>query len=292
LGDRYFETTIPSDTNCHAVVENPTGEIIEFLKTHGPLTQGSTVIVAEDIKNIDFCNCIEVPLMTEEQLNLYFPGHPEAARKCEGNMWNFEFYKQFSHTKDKFLTPKDYIKEILTTPQGSYITNSCEEHGQTWGLVHENYPTIPGLTTEDCSLIAESLSQADVYDQKIYETEWDFCRYFQIAGIAYPATVVRGRADPNIQLRPGSAWTKVNNQKMRENRLKKFHTRDYEKFLHMLYHFSPRVWRDYNLTPQDIDTLNHLLLDNKLKPSAVLRLKKELSAYDKTLGKEQHTPGR
>jgi hypothetical protein len=123
------------------------------------------------------------------------------------------------------------------------------------------------------------MSLADVYDQKIYESDWDLCRYFQITGIALPAYIIRGRYDKS--LRPGSSWTKMNNQKMRSNKLKKFGDFDTNKYILILKtlmtHPNPREFAKlYTITPHDIDVLNHLLLGSKFKPQEITRLKKKV----------------
>ena len=281
LGEDYYDSEKISDTFSHAVIENPSNEIIEKIKLHGSLTNGSTIIVCEDIKKIDFCNCIEIPTFTYEQLVELFPGYEEEAKMCQGNMWNFEFYKQFRDKKDIFMTPKEYVKHIMSTPLESYIKNSVEEHGHTWGMIHENYVDTRGLTVDEMDKIADCMSLADIYDQKIYETEWDYCKYFQIMGIATPSQIIHGRH--NKVIRPGSSWTKLNNQKMRENKLKKFRDFDHYKYIlilkFLMTHADPCEFANmYDITPQDVDVINHLMLSGKFKPSEVSRLKKKLIA--------------
>ena len=281
LGQDYFEFDETSDTSHHVVVEEPSNDIIERIKSGGPLTRGSTILVCSDLKRIDFCDCIEIPQFTETQLNTLFPGYPREAKMCGGNMWNFEFYKQFHDKKDTFMNPKEYVQYILSTARDTYIKSSIEEHGHTWGMIHENYPDTRNLTMDECGDIAECMSLADVYDQKIYESDWDLCRYFQITGIALPAYIIRGRYDKS--LRPGSSWTKMNNQKMRSNKLKKFGDFDTNKYILILKtlmtHPNPREFAKlYTITPHDIDVLNHLLLGSKFKPQEITRLKKKVTS--------------
>lgn len=282
LGNNYFEydSINKSDTHSHVVVENITNEILDTVKTNGSLTQGTTIFVCEDVKKIDFCNCFEVPVFTEEELNTLFPGHPRAARLCEGNMWNFEFYKQFSDQKDVFMTPKDYVTRIMSQTQESYIKSSVEEHGHTWGMIHENYQDSRGITMDECADIGECMSLTDIIDQRMYENDWGLFEFFQVAGIATPAYIINGRHRGTI--RPGSSWTKMNNQKMRASKLRKFKPVHHEKLNVlldvMMKSESPEdIARDYNITSGDIDVLNHLKIHKKFKPSEVARLKKRIS---------------
>lgn len=287
LGDDYREYELErlEKTRSHStlVVENPTNEIIEFLKVNGSFNSGTTVIVCDNIKKIDFCNCFEVSTFTLEEMNRLFPGYPEESRMSQGNMWNFEFYKQFKDRKDVFRTPKEYVQDILTTLQDSYISSSLEEHGHTVGMIHENFVDTRNLTIEECSEIMESLSIADIYDTMIYTVDWEYCQYFQVEGIARPATIIGGRYKKST-LRPGSCWTKANNQKMRMSKLKRFKPVCTEKLIMILDNLMKQGPQNnfYELTTQDVDVINHLKLSGKFKPSEVSRLKKSLSSYRAT----------
>ena len=293
LGTLYNEVESPSVSNSASpvVIKNPSGDIIEFLKINGSYCSGTTIIICENIKKIDFCNCFEVPYLTEDEIHQWFPGYPEAARLCEGNMWNFEFYKQFRDRKDKFWTPKDYVYHIMTTKQDSYIKSSVDEHGHTFGMIHENYTDTRGITLEECVDITDSLSIADMYDTLIYKQDWEYCKFFQIEGIARPAMNIDGRFQRST-LRPGSCWTKTNNQKMRASKLKRFKPVCHEKLILILEQLMKSGPKEnfYEFTTADVDVVNHLKMSNRFKPSEILRLKKALSAYHATSSQEPHTP--
>jgi hypothetical protein len=293
LGNLFVETDTPlvSSSTTPVVIKNPTGDIIEFLKTNGSYCSGTTIIICENIKKIDFCNCFEVPYLTEDEINKWFSGYPDAARMCEGNMWNFEFYKQFKDPKDKFWTPKDYVYRIMTTKQESYIKSSVDEHGHTFGMIHENYNDTRGITIDECVDIIDSISLADMYDTLIYKQDWEYCKFFQIEGIARPATIINGRFN-HSSLRPGSCWTKMNNQKMRASKLKRFKPVYHKKLILILDNLmkSGPSKNFYEFTPADVDVVNHLNIINKFKPSEILRLKKSLSSYHATSLQEQNIP--
>lgn len=289
LGKNYTENFVmeKSRSHTHTVVDNPTSDVIMFLKTHGSFSLGTTIIVCDNIKKVDFCDCIEVPCFTEAQLNAVFPGHPDAARKCLGNMWNFEFYKQFSDSKDQFWTPRDYVKRIMSVRLDSYIKSTVEEHGHTLGMIHENYTDSPGLTLDECDDIIDSISLADVYDDLLYTQDWNYCKFFQIEGIARPATVIAGRHTG--ELRPGSCWTKMNNHKMRMSRLKRFKPLCHQKLILILDQLMKDPTNNpYNLESCDVDTINHLKMTNKFRPAEVARLKKFLSSSRATASQAKH----
>ena len=288
LGDQYSEHTKPEKvaSHTHVVVENPSNDVVEFLNIQGSFSLGTTIIICENLKKIDFCDCFEVPCFTEDQINQLFPGHQHAARMCEGNMWNFEFYKQFTDKKDTFWTPRDYVYNILSKKHESYIKSSVEEHGHTLGMIHENYTDTRGITLDECSDITDSMSLADMYDTLIYTSDWNYCKFFQVEGIARPAAIIDGRFDrPDI--RPGSCWTKMNNHKMRMNKLKRFKPLCHDKLVFMLDRLmaNPRD-NHYRLEPCDVDSINHLKIKNKFKPSEISRLKKSLASYHANACKE------
>ena len=293
LKDSYVELEpekiVKTNSTSASVIRNPQTDIIEFLKINGSINSGTTIIICENIKRIDFCNCFEIPYLTETEINTLFPGYPDAARLCEGNMWNFEFYKQFTDRKDKFWTPKDYVYNIMTTHQDSYIKDSIDEHGHTFGMLHENYLDTRGLTIEESADIIESMSLADIYDTLIYTQNWEYCNFFQIEGIARPANTIQGRFGKST-LRPGSCWTKTNNQKMRESKLKKFKPVHHDKLIRILENLMISGPQDnfYELTTSDIDVINHLKMSGKFKPSEILRLKKAVTSYHATSSPEEH----
>ena len=174
----------------------------------------------------------------------------------------------------------------MTTKKELYIKESIDEYGHTFGMLHENYHDTRGLDIHDCVDISDSMSLADVYDTMIYTDSWEYCAFFQVEGIARPATVIGGRFQRST-LRPGSCWTKMNNQKMRASCLKRFKPVCHEKLIMMLDNLMKTRGQEnpYNLTTADVDTINHLKMTQKYKPSEILRLKKTLSSSHATSSK-------
>ena len=278
----YTKSIEKNNSHTHTVIDCPTSDILEFLKVNGSITRGTTIIVCDNIKKINFCNCIEVPTFSPDQMNQLFPGYTQEVEMSRGNMWNFEFYKQFKDKKDIFRTSKDYVKEIMSVHQQTYLTSSLEEHGHTMGMIHENYPDTQNITMNECVDIIDSMSLSDVYDTLIYTVDWDYCKYFQVEGIARPASVIDGRH--HLDIKPGSCWTKTNNQKMRMSKLRHFRnvpTENLIVILNNLMKYGPSM-NFYKITPQDVDVINHLKINKKFKPSEISRLKKSLYAYHAT----------
>ena len=249
----------------------------EIIESSRNLSRGSTVIVTENIQNIENCEFLEIKPFNEDEIDVLWPGHSEAAQRCKGNLHNFNFYKQFSHDKDTFKNPKEVINELLSTKKHSYITNSLEEHGHSLSVVHENY-TDAKIDIHEMANIAEGLSMADVYDTEIYKSNWEFIRYFQIVGIATPCHYINGTINPK-NIRPGSCWSKHNNMKMRQGKIRKFRM-DVSSLIYLLgfIKFNPQLAVYYDIQPADVDVLNHLRLKQKFKASEVQCLKKRISA--------------
>jgi len=128
------------------------------------------------------------------------------------------------------------------------------------------------------------LSQADLYDTKIYRTgEWDLMPYYALNAAAFPKMYMGKPLQVNT-IKAGSSWTKYGNYKMRLNKLKDIQSRNTTRlgvdelsvlrqymakgdFEHALY---------YKLNPGDFDVMNHLALGNKYKPNEVMKVKKNM----------------
>lgn len=249
-------------------------EIAEYGK---PLSRGATVIICDSVHKIYFTDCLEILPFNEDEINVLWPGNALAAQRCKGNLHNFNFYIQFSHDKDIFRNPKEIINDLLTTKQDTYISNSLEEHGHSLSVVHENYIDSK-ISIEDMSEISDCISIADVYDTEIYKSNWEFMQYFQVTGIAAPCYYINGTLKSN-KIRPGSCWSKHNNMKMRQGKIKKFRMDiDTIIFLSGFIKNDPTLALSYNIESSDIDVINHIRLRQKFKTSEVQCLKKRISS--------------
>lgn len=260
----------------------------------GKLTKGAMIIVTHTIKGIDFCDCIKLdPLRLNDQITLCKNRSPsasietihEAIKNANGNLRNLFDYLNFSDQKDIFKSPKDFIHDILSgvdTPS-SYIGHIIEEHGYSCGIVHENYMR---TKNPDVLQISEDLSIADVYDNWIYDSNWELLPYYCMHGIIKP-TISMDTSIIRETIKPGSAWTKFNNYKMRQSKVKLIRNRtahpiDNDRLL-LIHSYclndpakAVEIMLSYNLQPQDLDVINHLSITNKIKPKALQSLKKNL----------------
>jgi hypothetical protein len=127
-----------------------------------------------------------------------------------------------------------------------------------------------------------ALINADTFDTELYKGEWDFMPYFVLYAMKIPKIYTGNTLIEPDTIRPGSAWTKYGNQKMREQKIRSIQCRSHTKMNHhefmLLREYAQKgdvsKFKEYNLTPQDFDVMNHLGLQNKLKQREVTKIKK------------------
>ena len=310
-GLRYYEMTsdVPinvKDSTCHVFVDNVDMDSItwkQFL-SNGSLSKGGTIFITKNIKHVDFCDCIKVePLSHEEQLRLLQDKYPNkdptnAISMANGNLRDLFMYMEGSDEKDLFVTPKELIYSFLTPSDfhpKNHIGDIVGDHGYSCAVVQENYIS---SNLSDFSAITEDFSMADVYDTAVYNGDWDLLPYFCHHGIIIPCIGINQSLLPE-GLRPGSYWSKYNNLKMRQGKLKEIKhrtglTMDELLVLKTKCIHNPEEalehMRDYNMIPQDVDIMNHISLVTKIKPKVTQSLKRCLSGQASIRGTRTLTP--
>jgi hypothetical protein len=122
---------------------------------------------------------------------------------------------------------------------------------------------------------------ADMYDEYMYKGEWEMMPYFALYAIKIPKSYFTKQLEPN-NVKPGKFWTKFGNQKMRQQKVRSIQVNSNTKMLHhefmLLREYAKKgdvsKFKEYSLTPQDFDVMNHLGIQNKLKQKEVTRIKK------------------
>lgn len=253
IDDNYMDATVWNDLST-------------LIKNGKRLSGGALVIVTRNIKNIDFCDCIHVP-----------PLDPEIVREIGGRL---DLYKNGnirnclldSDARDIFVTPKSHVHTMLSSKDAP--TDRYDDHGYMWSIIHENYHLAKTPHYVD---IMENLSIADIYDTNIYKGNWDLLPYLIHHGITLPVAYIDGSIRES-DIRPGSSWTKYNNFRMRRKRVNSILSRN--KFNldidSLILIFKTLNFSDYNITLSDIDTINHLSFQNKLKPKNIQKVKDAL----------------
>lgn len=230
------------------------------------------VVTSTDVHMLPNFELIVMPRRPPEEIATLAPDSYAAAVRCKGNIRNFFDYLNCSDEKDMFKTSKEIVADILCAPGPFNLSQTVHEHGHVCDVIHGNYLSVKSEAHE---AIAESLSVADTYDTRMYKGDWEFMPYYVATGIAIPKLHMESQVDT---VRPGSAWTKYGNFKMREQKLKNIRTGIEELAVIRQYaatgDIGPAV--AYGLKPGDFDVMNHLALGNKMKPSEVMRIKKKM----------------
>ena len=280
--------------------------VADTLDVSEPLSLGSTIVVSDKI--IENLLCIKIESLSVEDIihigTKKFPGTNEDevrrhAISSNGDIRTFLFHmNQFTDIKDLFKSPKDFVYDLLC--QGGclepwdYIGRSVMEHGYSWGVVHENYLDSP-CSINSMDLLADMMSYADIKDGDIYSSGYSSQKYiFSLFGILLPAIAIDHTLDRNI-MRPGSAWTKFNNYKMRFRRFQSLTNRkvltkiDVDSLMVISQYCKSKpidgyvmnLLNFYGFESADIDMMNHISLVNKIKPRILQTIKTKLKLLAK-----------
>ena len=257
-----------------------------------PLSLGSTIVVSDTmIENFE-CMHIE-PLSCEDLVQIGAKKYPGTdleklrlhAMHAKGDVRTFLFRLcDFTGVRDMFKTPKDFVYDMVCKggclEPRDYICRTVAEHGYSWGIIHENYVDAPGVRLDK---IADMMSYADIKDDDIYNG-YSHKTIFSLFAVVLPAIAI-GHSLDRSTMRPGSAWTKFNNYKMRHKRYQKLALKsnidiDSLMVISQYCKSSPGevgpMLKYYGIESPDIDMMNHLSLINKIKPRVLQSIKSKL----------------
>jgi len=285
-------------SDAHVVIDDTELEktLIEYIKSGGRLSKGSLIIIQRSVSKVDFCNCIhfehpsidvmvqigkdQCPLCPVEKLE-------SLAKLSNGNIRNFLYSIDFSDFKDIFKTPRDFIYDLICedgseTPS-DYIGDPINEHGYIWDIVHENYLDV---SSKNFVTISDMMSQSDILDTTIYNGAWELIPLFSLVSTVVPAIDIDHRLK-RATMRPGSAWTKFGNYRMRSIKYRNISNRTHNVVDHDSLGLirllaqknlsrAVEVMKSYSFEPQDIDIMNHLTFAPKMKAREIQNLKKKL----------------
>jgi hypothetical protein len=289
----WVETTSMKDmpllceSTCHVVVDSE--KIDKSILDHrNKLSLGSTIIITNTISDIDFCECIYVPAPSVDMIveigKKMYPkmciNHlKQTALESCGDIRSFIFSLQFRDKRDMFKTSKDYIHDILCSNVDmiSHVGKDVTDHGYLWDIVYSNHIQA-GLDPD----ITDSLSLADVYDTRLYNNSWDMMDYFWLSAIIYPVWKMK-RPLTRASLKPGVAWTKYSNFRMKSKKLSKLPPNDICSMLLYMMRTLPHeecieLLKSYNITPKDVDTINSLSFESKIPVKIIKKIKSDLSS--------------
>jgi hypothetical protein len=247
-------------------------------------TLDRVIIIGNSPAKMDGFVIYEFPVKTHDELTeiaaVYGVTDPEIIQKSQGDIRYF--ITPMSDDKDVFWTPKDFVSSMICVggnqKPGEYIGQMIQEHGHVMDMIFDNYID---SEADPCDVL-ECLSRAAVYDEVIYNGRWDLLPYFSIEACVYPSHYINHTVRGNI--RPGSMWTKFSNMCMRRKKFRQLATRvvrhnlDVDAVMLFRDYFEKgqghHLIDEYNLHKSDIDVINHLCMQRKLKPSIITALKK------------------
>tara|TARA_B100000073_G_scaffold259865_1_gene219657 strand:- start:351 stop:1442 length:1092 start_codon:yes stop_codon:yes gene_type:complete len=255
--------------------------IIESVSEGENITKKPMIVTSKSIYFMDNFTTMIVTKKSPDEIMKLKPKHPNcsvAAHRCSGNIYNFFSYLEFPYEKDIFKTPKDIINDVLCSNDNIDIEDSLHEHGHVWSAIQENYI---GAIDDNAEKITNAITTADVYDVELYKGDWDVMPFFTLNAIQIPKMYFTKKLTPE-NIRPGKFWTKFGNQKMRQQKIRNIQMQSSSRFNHqefMLFRMYAQLgdvskFKEYNLTPQDFDVMNHLAIQNKLKQREVTKIKK------------------
>jgi hypothetical protein len=271
-------------------------DLIGLREIKGPPTNGLFVVVSQIPVKFDFEIAVyEFPIPTFEDIKKVAPGIKDVAIiECNGDLRRAIRSLTFrSDQMDDFQGPRDFIISLVSrTSQGinpaRFIGHPLSEPGNIASIIHENYPDTRGASTDFMANVALDISTSGIFEDAIYNGNWELMNYFNFFGCILPSVAIRHGLGTN--LRAGSSWTKHQNMCMRLKRIKMMANRRPGQEIHMdtlmmLRDYAEAgnadILRDYNLQPQDIDVLNHMSPLRKIKPKVVTNLKKILASKEK-----------
>lgn len=276
-----YECQLLGESSCHVLIDsiNIDKSILDHRKK---LSKGSTIIVTRSCEKVDFCPCVELGPMTSDMIvkigKKKFPNISEdklqiLADKSFGNIRTFLFSIQFEDERDSFYTTKQFVSGLLTKEIDpmDYLDGYACEHGHVWDVIFTNQ-------SQFNPEISELHSDADIYDSKLYNNNWELLSHFWISGMVYPIMKMDCVEGP---VKPGSSWTKFWNSKMRLKKMKKMPDINRLFLLKEMVIHKPTsevidILREYKITSADMDTMNHIALDNKIKTKKLQEIKKLL----------------
>jgi len=224
----------------------------------------------------------------------------DIAIRSRGNIRTFLISLEFAvdeGSRDIFKTPKEFVLDLVCKDRDepedprTHVCQGVHEHGYTWGVIHENYLDDQSMTIENMVSISDGMSSADILDTIIYsdssvDTTFALFAHF---GIVAPSIKLNHSLDVS-KMRPGSSWTKYNNFKMREIKIKALSFKNgctmycsnhehIQGFMFYMRMGNTDLLRNYGLEPSDMDVINHIAgggLSTKLKTKALQNLKRKL----------------
>ena len=266
-------------------------DLVGLREIKEPPTKGQFIVVSQIPVKFEFEIAVyDFPIPTFEDIKRIAPGIKDAAIiECNGDLRRAIQSLTFrSDSMDDFQGPRDFVASLVSRASPGvnpvhFIGHPLAEPGNISSILHENYVDTRGATIDFLARVSADFSTSGVFEDAIYEGNWNLIHYYNLFGCILPAVAIRHGLGQN--LRPGSSWTKHQNMCMRLKRIKAMATRRPGQEVHLDVLMTLRdyaeagnaaILREYNLQPQDVYVLNHMSPLRNIKPKVVAMLKKEL----------------
>ena len=284
--DKIRGTDIPVLLDAYETVQ----DLVGLRELGARPTQGLFLVTSQIPPKFDFEICLyEFPVKTFEHIKELCPeALDEDIHKAQGDLRRvFASVAFTSDSHDEFMAPKDFITSLVSNRSNvnpcDYLGWSVSEPGNCSSILNANY--VNGPRRLDFAGIANSFSEADVVEDRVFRGEWELWPYFNTLGVIMPAVAIGHTLKP--PLNPGSTWTRYQNMCMRHKKIQAMSHRiagrdlDVEGLLvlrDMAEKGQYEILKEYGIQPADIDVMNHLNPYRKLKAKTVSEIKKWLSA--------------
>lgn len=286
----FLERLASSDTPVILDEYESMYNLIGIREITKPPSAGKFIIISQiPIENkFDFEIVVyNYPVPTPDEIKRIAPGATdELIAQSNGDLRKVLNGVNFkSDVYDDFMGPKQFINSLISKESKKspmdYIGALVAEPGNMVAILQENYASARGV---DIVKVTESFSDAQVFEDKMYDGSWELMKYYIICGCIVPAVEI-GHKIPEDKIRPGSLWTKHQNACMRKKKIQKIAERvpttklDIETLLLLRKHAEHgnyNLLSEYKIEAKDIDVLNHLSPLSKLKAKEVQEIKKHL----------------
>jgi hypothetical protein len=236
------------------------------------------IISTNKISSLDCITCYyEFPGVPVEDFarvqNISIECARDLLQKSNGNMHTVKLdLDNFKSERDVFVSSREYVQDIISkkAPLSSFLEKHLSEHGNTFGIIHENYPD---FSSDSLHHVTQSLSDADLIDRAIYtDMSWELMPYFNTCACLLTASHFSDASSSS--LRPASIWTKTSNMLMKRNRLKKLQGIHRDSIPLYVQKMNTGGDAPPQFSSYDLDSLNQLSF-TKIKPKILTLLKKK-----------------
>lgn len=262
-------------------------DLIGIREISEPPTNGIFVVISQIPVKFDFEIVVyDFPVPDAQAIRRIAPAvTDEVIEQAQGDLrFALQSLTFKSDLKDCFQGAKEFVHSMIdsrsTINPVNYIGHPVHEPGNVTAILHENY-----IDSKMCDYaqVLDHMSQAMIFESRVYAGNWELYPYYNLMGCIYPAVDIGHSI--NTALRPGSVWTKHQSGCARAKRITAMAQRvpgkrlTFDELLGLrdyAEHGNSEILKEYQIQPQDLDVMNHLSPLRKIKAKSLAVLKKSL----------------